>query len=242
MADLNATQVELKTATTTSQEALREKEQQLSQANEQLQIRLTETEALRSQLTSQTQTLEQVRQQLHQQQEAAETLKGQFEAALAKQAETAGMLDTFQKGGTYKDQGISQLTEQKKALEILVQEKAESLDKVLHSNQALGQKVEAQTQAMATVQQMLDARTAELTELKTTTAEQIKTLSDEKHALIDKLAASQQHITTNKEQVVGLEALANASQEALAEKEAQIAQIAQHLRSGQLKQKRLRPN
>ena len=200
---------EMKAAGTKAEQFIQEKEALLKTVQAQVQERLGESSNLKAQL--------------------AETVD-KLTAAKAELEQAGHKAEALVRLSAEKEQQAATLNQQKEAVEKSLQEKTETLNKAIFTIQSLKQEVMAQPQAVATVQNLLDARNTEFDQLKQETAAQLEQLNKQLTDLSKNqtLAATERdqykgEAETARKKIEDLEALQAQTQAALPETEKKLA-------------------
>ena len=196
---------EMKAAGTKAEQFIQEKEALLKTVQAQVQERVGESSNLKAQL--------------------AETVD-KLTAAKAELEQVGHKAEALVRLSAEKEQQAATLNQQKEAVEKSLQEKTETLNKAIFTLQSLKQEVAAQPQAVATVQNLLDARNKEFDQLKKETAAQLEQLNKQVTDLSknETLAATERdrykaEAETARKKIEDLESLQAQTQTALPETE-----------------------
>ena len=199
----------MKAAGSKAEQFIQEKEALLKTAQAQIQERVGESSNLKVQL--------------------AETVD-KLTAAKAELEQAGHKAEALVRLSAEKEQQAATLNQQKEAIEKSLQEKTETLNKAIFTIQSLKQEVAAQPQAVATVQNLLDARIMEFDQLKKETAAQLDQLNKQVTDLSknETLAATERdqykaEAETARKKIEDLEALQAQTQAALPETEKKLA-------------------
>ncbi|WP_319588370.1 OmpA family protein [uncultured Desulfobulbus sp.] len=162
--------------------------------------------------------------------ELAETID-KLTAAKAELEQAGHKAEALVRLSAEKEQQAATLNQQKEAIEKSLQEKTETLNKAIFTIQSLKQEVAAQPQAVATVQNLLDARNKEFDQLKKETAAQLEQLNKQVADLSknETLAATERdrykaEAETARKKIEDLEAFQSQAQTALPEIEKKLAE------------------
>ncbi len=201
----------MKAAGSKAEQFIQEKEALLKTVQAQVQERVGESSNLKAQLAETVDKLTAAKAELEQ-------IGHKAEALVSLSAE--------------KEQQAATLNQQKEAVEKSLQEKTETLNKAIFTIQSLKQEVAAQPQAVATVQNLLDARNKEFDQLKNETAAQLDQLNKQITDLSknETLAATERdrykaEAETAQKKIADLEALQAQTQATLPETEKKLAAV-----------------